>query len=172
MPRINQSIETSILREHGELIEQRINRTFSWGNEPPYIKLYLQDILFLSDLPRGHENILYALLKRTCYATDSKGMQLSISIGIKKIIAKELGLQNVRSINNVLSDLVRGKLLMRIEKGLYDLNPYLFAKGDWQNISRLRLQIDYSKIKGRTFRSLIGFDNKPKLEIEESVISC
>jgi hypothetical protein len=122
----------------------------------------LQDVLFLSDLPRGHENILYALLRHTCYATETKGMQLSISFGVKKIIAKELNLKNIRSINNVLTDLVKGKILIRMEKGLYELNPYFFAKGDWQNISRLRLQIDYNQIKGRTFRTLAAFENNEK----------
>ncbi len=49
MPTIKQSVETSVLNEHGEFVSKRANKTLSWGTEPAYIKLYLQDVLYLSD---------------------------------------------------------------------------------------------------------------------------
>lgn len=84
-------------------------------------------------------------------------MQVCLSAGIKRIISKELGLKNNRSINNALSDLVKGKILYRIETGVYNFNPYLFGKGDWQDIARLRLDINYDDIKGKTFKTNIEY---------------
>ena len=55
MPRINQSIETEVYDANGNLVSKRANKTLSWGAEPSYIKLYLQDILYFSDLPKHHE---------------------------------------------------------------------------------------------------------------------
>nr|CRY97630.1 hypothetical protein [uncultured prokaryote] len=157
MPNIKQSIETSVLNEYGEIIERRANKTLSWGAEPIYIKLYLQDVLYLSDMPKHHEKVLFELLKRSTYAGEKNGMQVSLSAGIKRIISKELGLKNNRSINNVLSDLVHGKILYRIETGVYNFNPYLFGKGDWQDIARLRLEINYDEIKGKTFKTVCEY---------------
>lgn len=152
MPKIKQSIETVVI-ENGVVTEERRNQTLSWGTEPPFVKLYLQDVLYLSDMPKHHEKILYELLKRSSYA--SEGMTVSLSAGTKRIIAKELNIQNVRSINNVLSDLVKGKILFRIETGVYQFNTMFFGKGDWQDIARMRLEINYDEIQGRTFSSYL-----------------
>lgn len=153
MPNIKQSIETEILDECGEIINKRVNKTLSWGSEPAFIKFYIQDILYLSDMPKHHEKVLFELLKRATYAGEKDGMQVCLSAGIKRIISKELNFKNDRSINNTLSDLVKNKILYHVETGVYNFNPYLFGKGDWQDIARLRLEIDYDDIKGKTFKS-------------------
>ncbi len=159
MPKIKQSVETSVFDEHtGEMISKRANKTLSWGSEPSYVKLYLQDVLYLSDMPKHHEKILHELLKRSTYAGEKDGMQVSLSAGIKRIISKELGFKNDRSINNALSDLVKGKILYRVETGVYNFNPYLFGKGDWQDIARLRLEVNYDDIQGKTFKTNVEYN--------------
>jgi len=165
MPKINQSTETLILDNNGEFVSKRANKTLSWGVEPPYIKFYLQDILYLSDIPNKHESILYELLKRTTYAGDSNGMEVIVNSSLKRRIAKELKFKNIGSISNALTDLVKGKILIRKDVGIYQLNPYLFGKGDWQDISRLRLEIDYNEIKGRTFRAVCEYKDPEYLKL-------
>lgn len=157
MPKISQSIETSVFNEQGEMISKRANRTLSWGDEPNYIKLYLQDIMYLSDMPKKHTKILYALLKRASYAGDKNGMMVSISAGLKRMMAKELNYKSVQPIDNALCDLTKGKVLYRIETGVYQFNPYLFGKGDWQDIANLRLEINYDDIKGKTFKTVCEY---------------
>lgn len=166
MPNIKQSIETSVVDENGELVSKRANKTLSWGTEPSYIKLYLQDVLYLSDMPKKHSKILYTLLKRASYAGEKDGMQVCLSSGLKRMILKELGMKNIGSIDNALSDLVKGKVLYRLETGVYQFNPYLFGKGDWQDIDRLRMEINYDDIKGRTFKTVCEYhqDNNGQFE--------
>lgn len=158
MPKLKQSVETQVLDEKtGEFVTKRANRTLNWGDEPQYIKLYLQDILYLSDLPKHHEKILFELLKRATYAGEKYGMEITLNASIKKRIADTLEIKNIRTINNVLTDLVKGQILIRADVGVYTLNPYLFGRGDWQDISRLRLKIDYDAIKGRTFSTVCNY---------------
>ena len=157
MPKIKQSIETEVIDAQGNMTSKRANRTLNWGSEPSYVKLYLQDVLYLSDLPKHHEKILFELLRRACYAGEKDGMQITLNASVKKRIAAALEIQNIRSINNALSDLVRGKILYREDIGLYNLNPYLFGRGDWQDIARLRLEIDYDEIKGRTYQTVCSY---------------
>lgn len=63
MPSIKQSVETSVINDKGELVSKRANKTLSWGAEPSYIKLYLQDILYLSDIPNKHTQVYMSCLK-------------------------------------------------------------------------------------------------------------
>lgn len=162
MPKINQSIETSVLNDKGELVSKRANKVLSWGAEPSYVKLYLQDLLYLSDMPNGLEKILFELLSRATYAGEKDGMQIVLNASLKKRIAQKLDIANVRTINNALTKLTRGKVLYRVDTGIYALNPYLFGKGDWQDISRLRLEINYDDIKGRTFETVCDYNKRDK----------
>lgn len=173
MPKILQSVETETWDEQGNIVSKRANKTLSWGAEPPFVKLYLQDVLYISDIPKSHENILFQLLKRASYAGDKYGMSVTLSSGMKKIIAEELNITNVRSINNALSDLVKGKILIRIATGVYQFNSYFFGKGDWQDIARLRLEINYDEIQGRTFKTVCKYkDNEPEDEKEKKEIKA
>jgi hypothetical protein len=160
MPKIKQSVETMVINDKGEMVEKRANKTLSWGAEPSYIKLYLQDVLYLSDMPKKYDSVLYQLLKRASYAGDKDGMQVSISAGMKRIIQKELGFKNVGSINNAITDLVKGKIMYRIDTGIYEFNPWIFGKGDWQDIARLRTEISYDDIKGRTFKTVCEYKSE------------
>ena len=99
MPKLKQSVETQVFDEKtGEFVTKRANRTLNWGDEPQYIKLYLQDILYLSDLPKHHEKILFELLKRATYAGEKYGMEITLNASIKKRIADTLKIKNVRTI--------------------------------------------------------------------------
>lgn len=163
MPRINQSIESEIIDEKtGEFVSKRANRTLSWGDEPSYIKLYLQDVLYLADIPNKHEKVLYELLKRASYAGDQNGMEVIINAALKRRIAQTLGMKNVGSVSNAITDLVKGKVLYRMDVGMYKFNPYLFGKGDWQDIARLRLEINYDDIRGKSFKAVCEY--KPETQ--------
>lgn len=157
VPKIKQSVETSVINEQGELISKRANKTLSWGTEPAFIKLYLEDVLYLSDMPVKHSAILYELLKRASYAGDKDGMQVIINASLKRRIQEFLGLKNVGSVSNAITDFVKGKILYRVDVGMYNFNPYLFGKGEWQDISRLRLEVNYDDIKGKTFKTVCEY---------------
>ena len=160
MPSIKQSVETSVINDKGELVSKRANKTLSWGAEPSYIKLYLQDILYLSDIPNKHTQVLYELLKRSTYAGDKDGMQVIVNSYVNNCIKDKLGLKNVGSISNAITELVKGKILYRVGTGAYNFNPYLFGQGDWQDVSRLRLEVNYDDIKGKTFKTVCEYNDK------------
>lgn len=158
MPKINQSTETRIVDNlTGEVIKNEVYKKLSWGSEPSFIKLYLNDILYLSDMPTKHSAVLYELLKRSTYASEEDGMQVVVSAGLKQRIKDILGFKNISSINNAITDLVKGNILYRVGTGLYNFNPYLFGKGEWIDIAKLRLEINYDDIKGKTFKAVCEY---------------
>lgn len=161
MPRINQSVETMVMNDKGEMVSKRANTVMSWGDEPSYIKLYLQDIMYLSDMPKKYVAVTEALLKRIAYAGDEDGLCVSLLPRTKKAICDELGWKTVASLDNALQKLLAGKILYRVDRGMYRFNPYLFGKGDWQDISRLRLDINYDEIRGRTFKTNVEYKTDP-----------
>lgn len=118
------------------------------GKEPAFIKVYLKNILALANVKGTHSDLLNALVKMASYAgTNEKneygGMEIVINATIKRRLMKELGLKNVGSVANGLSALVKGKMIYRVGSGVYQLSPYVFGKGDWKDVSELRMIIDY-----------------------------
>jgi hypothetical protein len=152
MPRVKTSSIETILNADGGILEQRQNLTLSWGEEPAYIKMYLKDIMYLHDVPKKYAALTSALLRRMSYAGEEHGMCVILAPIVKQEICREMGWQRVTSLNNALQKLLTGKILYRVDRSVFKFNPYLFGKGEWQDVARLRMEIDYNDIQGRTFK--------------------
>lgn len=161
MPKIKQSIETTIVDENGVVKQSRSNQVKTWGEEPAYIKLYLKDLMYLSDMPKQYAELTMSLLKRVSYAGDADGLCVTLVSRTKKAICEELGWKNVSSLDNALQKLLKGKIIFRVDRGIFRMNPNLFGKGDWQDISRLRMEVGYD-ITGKTFSTECEYEAKQK----------
>lgn len=103
--------------------------------EPNFVKIYLDDISYIADLPRGHLALMCELLKNVSNA--SEGQTIIVNKYMKEQIADKRGI-SVGYINNAITDLVKREILIRIAQGTYYINPYLFGKGGWDDIEKIR----------------------------------
>jgi len=125
--------------------------------EPPYIKQYIEDITYLSHVPTAAP-VLDQLVRWMNYDNE-----IPISASVKRRIAEALGIKQ-RQIEYLIKDLVDANILARVDRGLYKANPYLFARGTWTDILKMReksadefsvfLNIKYGK-NGRQFVSKV-----------------
>lgn len=162
----NQIIEKTINEETGEITEKRETQAMRFTEEPLYIKLYLQDIMYLSDMPAGLSSVTYALLKRATYAGAEFGMTVALNPFLKKRIIKEIGYEKIQSLDNAIRKLVKGHILYRIDTGTYQFNAHLFGKGNWADVAKIRVNIDYSDIQGKTFGAVIKYKKDVYEEVE------
>lgn len=152
--------ETVVDGETGVIHSQsRTTKSVIAGKEPNYVKLYLDDISYLHNMQPAISNVLYELLKRATYAGDNNGMMIYPIKSMKEDIANELNIK-LQSVNNAITKLVKGHVLIPQARATYQFNPWLFGKGDWKDIAKLRLTIDYSNIRGRNFNTEIAYDNQ------------
>lgn len=164
--------DTIIDGSTGEVVQERVitdQSTLTIHNpEPPYVKLYIQDLLYLSDMPKGLTDITYALASRATYANPrdiEKGLIVVLNPYIREELCKECGYKKVHSLNNDITKLVKGNIIKRIGTGTYQLNPYIFGKGEWKDISKIRMSWVYD-IKGRTFGEVVfGYKTEPDGQI-------
>lgn len=119
--------------------------------EPPFIKMYIDDLSRLYELQAGQHQILHCIIAGVDYA----GI-VSVTGARKARIAEMLNISS-RSIDNALTEYVRSGILIRIGRGEYELDPKLFAKGQWRDICERRKEfqakITYSK-SGRKIEML------------------
>ena len=133
---------TTIDHQTGEITQSTVVRRYR-GDEPNYVKLYLQDIAYLHGLPASAKDIMGELLQYVSYGTQ----EIVLNKAIKDRIAANIN-TSVKTVDNRLQELVKVGIIDRVAVGTYTLNPYLFGKGDWKTISELRnknlhLKIEY-----------------------------
>lgn len=141
--RISQEITSQIVNnETGEISKEVKHQVAFVEREPDYVKLYISDIFRLTDVPKSSNDIMLAMIKRMTYNND-----IALFAPVKREIAKELGLKEV-TISKAIELFVKKSIILRKDRGLYIINPYFFGRGKWEDIKKIRLQIDYSE-KGR-----------------------
>lgn len=152
-----QIIETD---ENGEIKTKTETNVTKVPKEPHYIKLYLQDILYLKDMPRGLNPVLHVLLKNIQWGNN----RLILNSSLKKQMAQSIGL-SVATIEKAITHFVKAEIMFREDKGIYVFNPYLFGSGYWEDIREVRMNITYN-LQGRTFSTKIF------KEIDENEQQC
>ena len=141
--KITQITQTDIV-DHttGEVKSSEHARVINIPREPSYIKLYLDDIEKLYDLPSNSSTIVYELLKELNY----NGL-IPLNSTTKKMICEKVGYK-LQSLNNYLTDLVKKDVFRKAGRGVFKPNPHLFGKGDWKDIYKMReawLKVSYKE---------------------------
>lgn len=133
----------------GEILSQnkKVIELTKLEPEPDYVKMYVSDLSKLVGLKEGHGRILPFIAASVGY----DGF-ISLAGGRKARIALTAGC-SVKSVNNAITEYVKAGILIRAGRAEYELNPMLFAKGEWRNIRERRLsftaKVTYSDA-GRT----------------------
>lgn len=122
----------------GETVNKEIVTKLKASKEPEFIKLYLQDVLYLQNIPTGLNNILYEMLKLMSYNN-----LMVINSGVKRMISNTLNC-SIHTINKALTHFNRSEILIRQDTGIYLFNPYIFGKGEWKNIESIRATIEWT----------------------------
>ena len=134
--------EVEVNHETGDITRRKSMVQFN--KEPEFVKLYL-DCLALFSRNEGLDaclnDMLLAVLKRMSYATDDQIVCLNAYI--KEQICNETG-KSIKRLEQAITKWVKSKVLVRVARGVYKVNPNIFGKGDWIDIERLRATFDFT----------------------------
>lgn len=147
MKKILQETRTDLVNEDGEVLRTEKTTIAYVENEPDYVKMYLKDILKLKDIQKAGNDVLFAILKRIDYSNE-----IFLFAPVKRKIAEELNLKEV-TISKSIEDLCKKEIIIRKERGVYVVNPFYFGRGKWENIKRIRLEIEYGT-NGRILKQI------------------
>jgi hypothetical protein len=144
---IRQQTETVVDHETGEISKTTDLKESYIEQEPSYVKMYIQDIVRLNDLPSSAGKVLNILVSNMGY-----GNKVILIKPIKKYIMEQTGLSE-GSVKRCIADLTKANILIRLERAVYLIDPSMFAKGKWADIKKLRMVIDYNEDGTKTINS-------------------
>ena len=107
--------------------------------EPSFVKLYLDDIARLKELPKSCSGILYEMLRLMTYDNE-----IVLNVFARRRIAERLNTTEgyiYKTINHFISC----GLITRLGASTYLVNPYIFGKGKWADVKKIRVTIDYDQ---------------------------
>lgn len=143
-------------KETGEVIEHTETQYRDVAVEPNYVKVYVDTVIALLGKSKTSKeaDILLILAKNMTYMNDEMPNKVNVDRLLKKYIMDNVSISE-GALNNMMTGFVKRDIIRRIGKGVYQLNPFMFAKGNWSAIRKI--QMEWSDE---------GF--KTKIEIEDS----
>jgi hypothetical protein len=140
--KVSKEVQETVTNDDGEKLFQKHIQESYVSKEPDYVKVYLDNILLINNLPSGIQKTLNVLLKRMAYDNI-----VVLNAYIKKQMAQELGFSTVQSLNNNINKLVKEGIMNRKGTGTYEMNPFLFGRGSWENIKQIRFEVVFEEGK-------------------------
>jgi hypothetical protein len=128
----------SIDFDTGRVAQQTTTQTFYADKEPDYVKLYITDIMKLSNLPKSCNSLLMELLNRATYNNE-----IVIVKYVRLDICKRLNMAEI-TFRKAMEQFIEKGILTKKDKQIYIANPFLFARGSWENIRNIRLLVEYN----------------------------
>lgn len=143
--------ETQVDGLSGEVLSRKTNviTLKALPQEPPYIKLYVDDIGKLYGLKPSTREVLLYVAAAAGYdgiATISARRKASIALTVKTSVAV---------VSNALTECVKAGLLRRVAHGEYEPTPHLFGKGSWAEIRERREKFVVSYVYGEEGREVL-----------------
>lgn len=134
--------DTEYDSETGEIKSRKT--TFEFTKEPAYVKLYFDclGVYIKNDgLTSSLNDMLVEVLKRSTYAEE--GQMVYLNTFTKEQVCKATG-KSMERMKQAIRIWVNNKILVRVARGVYQVNPYIFGKGEWRNIANLRATFDFT----------------------------
>ena len=107
-------------------------------SEPPFVKIYIEDVCALNRVPKSQQDVLYHLIKKLDYEG-----YITISTRYRQQICEALDIKP-QTLSNKIQALCKSGLIKVVSKNEYEANPYFFGRGSWVDIYNRRRKGDFS----------------------------
>lgn len=129
--------------EHGTL--EKMYAKINVGSQEEFLKIYINSIDDLANIDHQTFQVMLIVLKRAKYSDKDNvyGNEFYNNDNFKKEVKDKLGIKKDNTVNKYVSNLAKAKILLRVNKGSYILNPRYFARGTMTNKTRMELIVKY-----------------------------
>ena len=134
---------TTVDAQTGEVLKRETTVQFS--KEPGFVKLYFDclGVYIKNDgLSASLNDMLLEVLHRASYAQD--GQIVHLGAYDKEQICKATH-KSMRRLEQAITTWVKNRVLIRVARGIYQVNPFIFGRGDWRDIANLRATLTSPK---------------------------
>lgn len=135
--------ETVIDQVTGEVLSSVKKTVAKTSAEPDYVKVYYETMMAFNQIHDVPVSFVLSLSKFLEWSNNGKPQCATINKRIKSIMCEDCNV-SLPQIDRYIKKSVDNGLLFRTEyRGVFEVNPFMIAKGKWESIKQLRTQFDF-----------------------------
>ena len=139
-----QKTKSEINNETGEVNKETETNVIRLPQEPPFVKMYINDLCSIKGVSNADQDLLRHLLARLDYEG-----YITLNTRIRDRLCELLDIKP-KTLRNRLTVLVKSELIAPVCRNEYRVNPDYFAKGDWKSICEQK----------QSYKMLVTYTNK------------
>lgn len=154
-------------QQTGEVLETTEKTKAKVSAEPDFVKVYYETMMAFNNIHNVPTSFILSLSKFLEWTNDGSPQFVTLNKRIKTVMSSDCSV-DVRQIERYIKTSVENGLLFRTEyRGVYEVNPFMIAKGKWKSIRSLRANFDF--VGGRWERVLSIKQDEDNCKIDEIV---
>ncbi len=134
---IFEEVERKVDNKTGEIITDTHRTVKKVEKTPDFVMLFTEGVGYLVNARLTKQEMAVLMMYLSRYVSHYENTLL-IDKGTKEVVAEELG-TTINFVNKTISKLYKSGIIIKDKH--YKLNPYIFGKGNWNEIRRLRQEI-------------------------------
>ena len=127
----------------GEILQATKKTIKKTSAEPDFIKVYYETMLSFNQIHDVPVSFVLSLSKFLEWSKDGKPLYTTLNKRVKTIMSEDCKV-TLSQIDRYIKKSVENGLLFRTEyRGVYEVNPFMIAKGRWESIKQLRTSFNF-----------------------------
>lgn len=128
----------------GEVLTQTSYTIAKTSSEPDFIKVYYQTVLAFNGMTDIPVAFLLSLSKFIEFTNDGEPLFVTLNSRCKSVLCTDCSL-SLSQINRIIKKAVDSGVLFKTEwRAVYEVNPFMIAKGKWDSIKSLQANFSYT----------------------------
>lgn len=142
---------TIIDKTSGEILSQERSTKKKTSAEPDYIKVYYQAMMAVNEISEIPLDFLLALSAQIGFTNGDKILYYNNKT-TRRAIAEYCNIGDNMALKYIRRCVDKGILFATQDRGTYEVNPWLIAKGKWEHIKEL--QANFRFVSGKWERTI------------------
>lgn len=154
----------------GELLSKTTEKINKVSTEPEFIKLYYETMMAFNKIHNVPISFLVSLSKFIEWSNEGKSMCITLNKRVKDILQKDCGVKLAQISRYIAISVENGLLFKTKYRGVYEVNPFMIAKGKWDSIRNLRCKFNFKN--GKWVREIEEISEDEKAEKNDESLQC
>lgn len=140
----------------GEILSSEKTTITKMSAEPDFIKVYYESMMAFNQIHNIPVSFVLSLSRFLEWSNDGEPQCATLNKRAKSIMCDDCKV-SLPQLNRYIRQSVENGLLFKTQfRGVYEVNPFMIAKGRWESIKELRTNFDY--VNGK-WKRITEYDN-------------
>ena len=139
--------ETTVqtIDQNGEIVSAQVEKTSfcKTSTEPNFVKVYYETMLAFNEIQGIPVAFVLCISSMLPWVDDEEPLRITMNRYARERIERECGVKSAQ-VSRYIKQSVEAGLLFKTDcRGVYEVNPFMIARGSWDKIKDLQCQFDF-----------------------------